>query len=69
MSVIHYYLTERDGLYSQLLLGAMNDVEDQAASAMGFAPGVWLDPQLDSGESLEAMRSESALTTSNSDGS
>ena len=40
VSVMHDCLTEIDGLYNPLLLGAVNDSEDLAASAMDFAPGI-----------------------------
>ena len=40
VSVMHNCLTGIDGLYNPLLLGAVNDIEDLAASAVGFAPGM-----------------------------
>ena len=49
VSVVHDCITEFDGLYSSLLLGAVNDTKDLAANAMDFAPGIWLNPLLDSG--------------------
>ena len=39
VSVMHDYLTGIDGLYNPLLVGAVNDSEDLAASATNFAPG------------------------------
>ena len=51
-------LTGIDGLYNSLLLGAVNDTKGLAASAMNFAPGMWLDPLLDSGNGFGAMASE-----------
>ena len=40
VSVMHVCLTGIDGLYNPLLLAAVNDTEDLAASAMNFAPGM-----------------------------
>ena len=40
VSVMQDCLTGSDVLYNPLLLGAVNDTEDVAASAMDFAPGV-----------------------------
>ena len=40
VSVMHDCLTGSDGLYNPLVLGAVNDFEDLAASAMDFAPGI-----------------------------
>ena len=48
VSVMHDCLTGTDGLYNPLLLGAMNNTEHLAASVMDFAPGMWLNPMLDS---------------------
>ena len=46
MSVMHdYFLTGSDGLYNPLLLGAVSDIKELAASAMGFPPGTVLSPQ------------------------
>ena len=50
---MHDCLTTIDGLYNPLLLGAGNDTEDLAASAVKFTPGTWLDPPLDSGNGFE----------------
>ena len=40
VSVMHDCLTGSDGLYNPLLLGAVNNSEDLAASEMDFAPGM-----------------------------
>ena len=61
VSVMHDYLTGIDGLYNPLLLGAVNDSEDLAASAMDFAPGMWLKTLPDSGNGFGAVISESAF--------
>ena len=61
VSVMHDCLTEIDGLYNPLLLGAVNDLEDLAASAMDFAPGMWLNPLPDSENGFGAVISESAF--------
>ena len=61
MSVMRDCLTGNDDLYNLLLLGAVNDSEDLAASAMDFAPGMWLNPLPDSGNSFGAVISESAF--------
>ena len=61
LSVMHDCLTGINGLYNPLLLGAVNDSEDSAASAMGFASGVWLNPLPDSGNDFGAVISESAF--------
>ena len=58
---MHDCLTGIDGLYNPLLLGAVNDSEDLAASAMDFAPGMWLNPLPDSGNGFGAVISESAF--------
>ena len=55
MSVMHDSLIGIDGLYNPLLLGAVNDTEDLAASAIDFAPGMWLNLLLDSGNSFGAV--------------
>ena len=47
VSIMHDCLTGIDGLYNPLLLGAVNDSEDLAASAMDFALSMWLNPLLD----------------------
>ena len=39
VSVMHDCLTGIDGLYNSLLLGAVNDSEDLAASVMNFVCG------------------------------
>ena len=62
VSVIHDSLTEIDGLHNPLLLGAVNDCEDLAASTMDFAPRMWLSPLPDSGNGFGAGISESAFT-------
>ena len=54
-------ITGIDGLYNPLLLGAVNDSEDLAASAMGFAPAMWLNPLPDSGNDFGAVNFESAF--------
>ena len=50
-----------DGLYIPLLLGAIYDSKDLAASVMDFAPAVWLNPLPDSGNGFGAAISESAF--------
>ena len=55
VSVMHDCLTGTNGLYNPLLLGAVYDTEDLAASAIDFAPGVWLDPLLDSRNGFGAV--------------
>ena len=59
--VMHNCLTGSDGLYNPLLLGAVSDSEDLAASAMDFAPGMWLNPLPDSGNGFGAVIYESAF--------
>ena len=54
-------------MYNPLLLGAVNDTEDLATCAMDFAPGVWLDPLLDSGNGFGTVVSESAFASANFD--
>ena len=61
VSVMHNCLTGIDDLYNPLLLGAVNDSEDLAASAMDFAPGMWLNPLPDSGNGFGSVISESAF--------
>ena len=61
VSVMHDCLTGIDELYNPLLLGAENDSEDLTASAMDFAPGIWLNPLPDSGNGFGAVISESAF--------
>ena len=61
VSVMHDCLTGSDGVYNPLLLGTVNDSEDLAASAMDFAPGMWLNPLPDSGNGIGAVISESAF--------
>ena len=67
MSVMHDCLTGIDGLYNPLLLGAVNDTEDLAASAIDFALGMWLNPLLDSGNGFGAVISESAFAAADVD--
>ena len=55
--------TGSDGLYNPLLLGAANDTEDLATSAMDFSPGMWLNPLPDSGNVFGAVICESAFAT------
>ena len=61
VSVMHDCLTAIDGLYNPLLLGAVNDSEDLAASAMDFAPSMSLNPLPDSGNGFGAVISESVF--------
>ena len=61
VSVMHDCLTGIDELYNPLLLGVENDSEDLTASAMDFAPGIWLNPLPDSGNGFGAVISESAF--------
>ena len=67
VSVMHNCLAGSDGLYNPLLLGAANVTKDLAASAMDFAPGMWLKPLLDFGNDFGAVISESAFVTSDFD--
>ena len=61
VSVMHTCLAGIDGLYNSLLLGAVSDSKDLAASMMDFAPGMWLNPLPYSGNSFGAVISESAF--------
>ena len=63
MSIMHDCLTGIDGLYNPLLLGAVNDTEDLAASATDLAPGMWSNPLPDSANGFGEVISESALAT------
>ena len=67
VSGMHDCLTGIDGLYNPLLLGAVNDTEGLAASTMNFAPGMWLDPLLDSGNGFVAVVSESVFVAADFD--
>ena len=67
VSVMHDCLTRIDGLYNPLVLGAVNDFEDLAASAMNFAPSMWLNPLPDSGNGFGAVISERAFATADFD--
>lgn len=49
------------------MLGAVNDAEHQAASAMNFYPAVWLNPQLDSGIGFMAESSKSKFASTHFD--
>ena len=60
-------LTGSDGLHNPQLLGAVNDAEDLATSAMDFSPGMWLNPLPDSGNVSEAVICESAFATADFD--
>ena len=55
VSVMLDCLTGSDGLYNPLLLGTVNDIKNWAASAMDFAPGMWLKPLLDSGNGFGSV--------------
>lgn len=68
MSAMHYCLPGMDDLCNPLLLDTVNDAEDFAANGMGFAPIVWLDSLLDSGNGFGAMCFESAFPCANSEG-
>ena len=61
VSVIYDWLTGIDDLYNPILLGAVNDFQYLAASAMNFAPGIWLNPLPDSGNGFGAVIWESAF--------
>ena len=63
MSAMNDCLTRINGLYNLLLLGAVNDSEDLVASAMDFAPGLWLNSLPDSGNGFGAVISESMFVT------
>lgn len=65
---MHDCRTGTDELYNPLFLGAVNDTEDLAPSAMDFAPSMWLDPLLDSGNGFGAVYSENAFGGADSDG-
>ena len=67
MSAMHGCLTGIDGLYNLLLLGVVNDTKDLAASAIDFAPGMGLNPLLNSGNGYGAVISESAFATADFD--
>ena len=67
MSVMNDCFTGSDGLYDPLLLGAVNDTGELAASAMDFAPGMWLNPLLDSGNGVGAVIPESVFATADVD--
>ena len=60
-------LTGSDGLQNPQLLGAVNDTEDLATSAMDFSPGMWLNPLPDSGNVSGAVICESAFATADFD--
>ena len=64
---MHDCLTGIDGLYNPLLLGAVNDSEDLAVSAMDFATGMWLNPLPDSGNDFGAVISESVFAAADVD--
>ena len=59
--------TGNDGLYNPLLLGAANDTEDLATSAMNSLPGTGLNPLPDSGNVSGAVICESAFATADFD--
>ena len=52
-----------DYTYNPLLLGTVNDTKYLAASAMDFAPCMWLGPLFDSGNRFGAVISESTLAS------
>ena len=59
---MHDCLKGTYGLYNPLLLSVANDTDNLAASAMEFAPGVWLGALLDPENGFAAVfRSESAF--------
>lgn len=55
-----------DSLYNPLLFGAMTP-KTWFANAMDFAPGLWFDPLLDSGNVFGAMCSEREFSGIDSD--
>ena len=59
--VMHDCLTGSDGIYDPLLLDAVNNIEDLAASAIDFTPAMWLIPLLDCGNEFGAVISESVF--------
>ena len=61
VSVTHDCLIGIDGLYNPLLLGAVDDAKHLAVSAMGFAPGMWLNPLPGSWKGFGGGLSESAF--------
>ena len=67
VSVMHDCLSGIDGLYNPLLLGAVNDSEDLAVSAMDFATSMWLNPLPDSGNGFGAVISKSAFAAADVD--
>ena len=54
VSFMRDYLTGINGLYNLLLVGAINDTEELASSAIDFASGTRLDSLLDSGNGFGA---------------
>lgn len=60
-------LTEKRDLCNMLLLGAVNDVVTLASSVMEFAPGVWWNLQLDSGNGFGVVYTVSAFASADSD--
>lgn len=60
-------LTEKRDLCNMLLLGAVNDVVTLASSVMEFAPGVWWNLQLDSGNGFGVVYPVSAFASADSD--
>ena len=60
-------LTGSDDLYNPQLLGAVNDTEDLAPSAMDISPSTWLNPLPDSGNVSGAVICESAFATADFD--
>lgn len=59
-------LTGTDDLHRSLSLITVKDVEDLAERTIGFAPGVWLNLLLGSGNGFGAVSSESAYASADS---
>lgn len=67
MSEVFGWFTGTDDLYHPLLPGIVNNAEDLSVSAMDFAPGMLLDPLLDSRTGFGAVYSENAFASATID--
>ena len=63
MSIMHDCRAGTYCLYNPVLLGNMKDDEDLAASSIEFAPCVWLDSLLGSGNNVGAASCENAFAS------
>ena len=61
------YICDHTCIHNPLLLSVVNDTDGLVASAMGFAPGMWLDALLYSGNGFGAVISEIAFATADFD--